>query len=100
MTVKERSRRHLQEALVHSIGADQTDTLRGYLPPTGWADVATKDDLKKLAVELRAEFRVGLADLRSELHRGLRIQLYWIAGLVVTLVAAQMAAAAALFASR
>jgi hypothetical protein len=100
MTVKERSRRHLQEALVHSIGPDPTDTPMGYLPPTGWTDVATKDDLNRFATELRAEFRVGLAVLRSELHRGLRIQLYWIAGLVVTLVAAQMAATAALFASR
>jgi hypothetical protein len=118
MTVEERSRRHLQEALVHSIGADQTDTLMGYLPPTGWADVATKDDLNKLAVELRAEFRVGLADLRGEmnalrneihqlamelrveLHQSLRSQLYWMVGLVVTLIAAQLAATTALIATR
>ena len=48
MAAGERERRELQEALVGTIGPDPTDTLLGYLPPVGWADVATKRDLDAL----------------------------------------------------
>src|SRR5690242_18343125 len=53
MAAGERERRELQEALVGTIGPDPTDTLLGYLPPVGWADVVTKRDLDAL------ESRVG-----------------------------------------
>jgi len=53
MAAGERERRELQEALVGTIGPDPTDTLLGYLPPVGWADVATKRDLDAL------ESRIG-----------------------------------------
>ena len=52
MTVEERSRRELQEALMHALGPEQSDTLLSYLPPTGWADVATTRDLQALGGEL------------------------------------------------
>jgi hypothetical protein len=57
MVVEERARRALQEALMESLGADNADTLLGYLPPVGWADVATKRDLDALRAELRGEIR-------------------------------------------
>ena len=55
MAVSESSRRELQEALVGAIGPEPTDTLLGYLPPVGWADVATKRDLDAFGAELRGE---------------------------------------------
>jgi hypothetical protein len=64
MTVEERSRRELQEALMETIGPEHTDTLFGYLPPTGWADVATTRDVEALRAELRGE----LAQLRGEVR--------------------------------
>lgn len=32
------------------------------LPPTGWADVATRQDLNHLTEVLRLEFRADMAD--------------------------------------
>ena len=64
MTVSERDRRELQEAVVGTIGPDPTDTLLGYLPPTGWADVATKRDLD--ALEGRLDARIHRLDGKVE----------------------------------
>lgn len=57
MAVSERERRKLLEALVGTIGPEPTDTLLGYLPPVGWADVATKRDLDAVSAALRGEIR-------------------------------------------
>lgn len=50
-----------------------------YLPPVGWADVATKSELHLLGSELRVEMgdlrtemRVGFAEIRTEMHKGQR----------------------------
>jgi putative component of toxin-antitoxin plasmid stabilization module len=118
MTVEERSRRELQEALMETIGPKQngtghTDTLFGYLPPTGWADVATTRDVEALRAELRgelaqlrgevrgdvskvrgdiSELRGEMGHLRAEMHHGLRVQFYSLAGLMVGMLALVVAA--------
>jgi len=103
MTVDERERRHLHEALVSTLGHDPADTLMAYLPPTGWADVATKHDLAAFGATLRAEFSANLhreidtvrSEIRGEigsLHDALRTQFYWTA----TLLAVQLSAFIAL----
>jgi hypothetical protein len=66
MAVEERSRRELQEALMDTIGPEHTDTLLSYLPPTGWADVATTRDLDAMRAELRGEISELRAEVRSE----------------------------------
>jgi hypothetical protein len=66
MAVEERSRRQLQEALMDTIGPEHTDTLLSYLPPTGWADVATTRDLDAMRAELRGEVSELRAEVRSE----------------------------------
>ena len=45
MTVDERSRLQLAEALKRALGDEEGITLMELLPPVGWADVATKHDL-------------------------------------------------------
>jgi hypothetical protein len=110
MAVEERSRRKLQEALMDTIGPEHTDTLLSYLPPTGWADVATTRDVQALGTqirgeisELRAEVRgeisglrgelhSEISELRAELHRELRVQFYSLAGLMIAILALVVAA--------
>lgn len=105
MVTDERSRRRLQEALVDAIGPEPADTLLTYLPPTGWADVATKRDVATLGTQLRGEMtelrsemsglrselrgemaKLG-SDLRAELHHELRVQFFWTVTLLLTLFA-------------
>jgi len=74
MAVSDRERRELLEALVGTIGPEPTDTLLGYLPPVGWADVATKHDLDHFGTELRLEMSAMKSDLRAEIA-GLRADL-------------------------
>ncbi len=45
MAVNERARHELYKRLEQTLGEEATATLMEYLPPVGWADVATKTDL-------------------------------------------------------
>ncbi len=74
MTVEERDRRLMQEALVNTIGPEPADTLMHYLPPVGWADVATKADLKATETVLRAEIASLGSSVRGEFYQALTAQ--------------------------
>jgi hypothetical protein len=86
MAVDEAARHQLYATLEATLGPESTSTLMSLLPPVGWADVATKQDLTSLEnalradmADLRTELRTGLADLRTELHTqigGLRSELH------------------------
>ena len=67
MSLNERARHHLYLRLEEHLGAEAAETLMEHLPPTGWADVATKRDLDQFAERLRAEWS-------AELHKGLAEQ--------------------------
>lgn len=92
MTVDEqRLRQSRHSHLAALVGADETALLMSYLPPVGWADVATKRDLDTLAAELRSEITVlrsEMAVLRSDLRAEIKSQtariLVW---LVPTIIA-------------
>lgn len=96
-----------------AIGPEPSDTLLGYLPPVGWADVATKQDLAAFGADLRGEIRHlegridglegridgldhkidSLADrLEGRLHRELHKQDLWLLGMTITIVMALFAA--------
>ena len=64
MTVDERSRLQLAEALKRALGDEEGITLMELLPPVGWADVATKQDLR--LVDLRFDALETRMDARSE----------------------------------
>lgn len=53
------------------LGEEQAEFLMDNLPPGGWAEVATKTDLR----ELRAEMRSGFAEMvtKSDLAEQLRL---------------------------
>ena len=97
--LSERRRHQLYEEAKQVLSVESADELMGYLPPVGWADVATKSDVAMIRVEmdamatrsdvammksdvamirvemdamrteLRGEFRLGIADLKSDLQR-------------------------------
>jgi hypothetical protein len=64
MTVDERNRLQLAEAAKRSLGDDEGITLMELLPPVGWADVATKQDLA--ALEGRIDARFDRVDARFD----------------------------------
>jgi len=64
MASDDRARGLLFERLDEALGGDAADTLMGYLPPVGWADVATKNDLALL--EARLENKISALENRID----------------------------------
>jgi hypothetical protein len=60
MTVDDRTRLNLHRKLEAVLGPEEADTLMAHLPPVTWRDVATKDDLRVLSAEIRAEISQGI----------------------------------------
>ena len=85
MAIDERARHQLYLRLEEQLGAEAASTLMEHLPPTGWADVATKRDLDHLRAATKADIdhlaeltrreidRSG-DQLRAELHKALAEQ--------------------------
>ena len=64
MAVNERTRHEMYSGLEEKLGTKVADAVMAHLPPVGWADVATKQDLAALAQ------RFEHMDTRfDELHR-------------------------------
>ena len=82
--VGEIERTELVNQLVATIGEGPAETLMKCVLPDGRDQVATKDDLKVLGAELRAEFR-------TELAKQTRVYLMAMAALVAPLYAAMAA---------
>jgi exonuclease VII large subunit len=61
MPVTEESRHRLHQKLDQTIGPEEATTLMEHLPPTGWADIATKQDLDNL----RTATKTDLDNLRT-----------------------------------
>jgi hypothetical protein len=74
MSVDERSRLQLAEALKRALGDDEGITLMELLPPVGWADVATKHDLLMLEGRIDARFESMEHRILGTMERELRSQ--------------------------
>lgn len=60
-----------------------------YLPPVGWADVATKRDLDNLGHQLSAEIagvRIEIAGVRTEIHKTVRTMTLTMVGATAAIV--------------
>lgn len=64
MVVDERSRHELYRRLEEVLGPDAATTLIEHLPPVGWADVATRNDLAGL--EQRIDLRFARVEGRFD----------------------------------
>ena len=87
MAIDERARHQLFQKLEEELGANAAATLMGFLPPVGWADVATKHDVVMMKEDLRQlEERMGLRfealehKLTAGFERGLRRQTWAVMG--------------------
>lgn len=92
MAVDEAARHELYTRLEELLGQRPTSTLMSLLPPVGWADVATKDDLRMLGLEIRAEvtelrteLRDGIADVRTDVADGQRRLTLTLVGAMVSI---------------
>lgn len=56
MAIDERDRHRLHQRLDDVLGATEAATLMAHLPPVGWAEVATKDDVTALGREMNRQF--------------------------------------------
>jgi hypothetical protein len=97
MAITEKSRHELYRRLEEILGPDEATTLMEHLPPVGWADVATKEDLHQLETRLDAtidglDARLGSRidvlgyELRTEMHSTLRTNAYVTIGAIAALV--------------
>jgi hypothetical protein len=72
MSISEGQRHELHEGLVEAIGRERADSLMSMLPPVGWAEVATKQDLTGLEQRMNLRFDLMeqkfLVTLHQELH--------------------------------
>ncbi len=81
-----------------ALGDEEAETLMEHLPPLGWADVATKQDLAHLATVMRGEIallgaglRGDMSELRADLFREQRNQTYTLVSALAALMAVMLA---------
>ena len=110
MVVDERSRHQLYRRLEEVLGPDAATTLIEHLPPVGWADVATRQDLAGLEERMELRFarieerfngvddRIAAfaADLRASFEHELRSQITTVVFGLVSVVLTMAALAFAL----
>ena len=68
MALDERARHQLYLRLEEHLGPEAATTLMEYLPPVGWADVATKRDLDHLREVTQADIDLLGQQIRLEMR--------------------------------
>jgi|LauGreDrversion4_2_1035121.scaffolds.fasta_scaffold3248155_1 hypothetical protein len=81
MTFTQAQRTEMHQVLREKLTMTAADTLLEHLPPSGWADVATKTDL--LLFEER---------LNANISRAIATQNKWMTGIMASLVIAMVVA--------
>ena len=69
MAVSDQSRYELHHQLDQVLGAEHAATLMAHLPPVGWADVATKQDVANLAERMDSRFAASKQDVANLAER-------------------------------
>ena len=71
MAATQQQRAALYTRLADTMGEEAADTLMGELPPAGWEQMATKDNLAALESRFTAALTEGLSGLGNKLTEGL-----------------------------
>ena len=71
MAATQQQRSALYTTLADTMSEETADTLMGELPPGGWEQMATKDDLAALEARLTTALTAGLAEMSNKLTAGL-----------------------------
>ena len=66
MALTHTQRTSMFNTLTEVMGQDDAETLMEHLPPSGWANVATKNDLKAGFAEIQTTMATGLAQAATE----------------------------------
>ena len=66
MAATQAQRAALYTSLVESMGEEAADTLMDQLPPSGWDQMATKEDLAGVELRLRAVLAAAVAEINTK----------------------------------
>ena len=69
MALDERARHELYLRLEEHLGSEAATTLMEHLPPTGWADVATKRDLDHQAALMQRDMESVRSHIEKSVER-------------------------------
>lgn len=69
MDVDERARYQLRQRLTEVLGPDEAGTLMASLPPSGYAALGTKADLRRIKEELELKIDATKQELRAEMQQ-------------------------------
>lgn len=83
MIITEASRFQLRTA-VGQMMDEEADTLMELLPSVGWADVATKHDLKSMRADMRREFEKVRLEFKADISEALLRQTRWFFTMLIT----------------
>jgi hypothetical protein len=88
-TITEGTRFALQSRAREVLGEQEGDTLMAHLPPVGWADVATKQDLEVVSGQIEAlrvatskDIEVSRLATKADMEQGFRRQTTWVASVL------------------
>ncbi|MXW94425.1 MAG: hypothetical protein F4110_11960 [Acidimicrobiaceae bacterium] len=70
MALTHTQRTSMFNTLAEVMGNEDAETLMEHLPPSGWDNVATKDDLRTAFAETNAAIATGLAQAATERAEG------------------------------
>lgn len=66
-STRESERYALRDKLTETLGSETAGKLMEHVPPVKWEELATKDDLRVMAAELRVEMREGFAEVKDSI---------------------------------
>jgi hypothetical protein len=92
MPVDERSRHQLHRKLDEVLGSEEATAMMELLPPVGWADVATKQDVRQEVQTLRLEMQALRHELHADMERMFRRNIMWTSSMMVALTGLAFAA--------